>query len=76
MSANNAIIVRKLSENEFQIRDVCVDNYGEKDPITGEPDDGFLITTRTNLEDAMKFATQQYSEYGISYEDRTEAEKK
>lgn len=63
MSSNNAYVIRKISENCFEVRYVaCMDN----DIPTNELP---LEATCDNLEKAMKIANDEQTEYGVMYED-------
>ena len=64
MSSNNAYVIRKVSDNCFEVRYIaCVDN----DVPT---EDLFLEKTCENLEDAMNYINEMTpTEYGITYQD-------
>lgn len=63
MSSNDAYVIRKISENCFEVRYVaCMDNDIPTDELP-------LEATCNNLEEAMKIANKEYTEYGIMYED-------
>ena len=63
MSSNNAYVIRKISENCFEVRYVaCMDNDIPTDELP-------LEATCNNLEEAMKIANKEYTEYGVMYED-------
>ncbi|MFA5434296.1 MAG: hypothetical protein WC319_15735, partial [Candidatus Paceibacterota bacterium] len=64
MSSNNAYVIRKVSDNCFEVRYIaCVDN----DVPT---EDLFLEKTCENLEDAMNYINESIpTEYGVTYQD-------
>ena len=64
MSSNNAYVIRKVSDNCFEVRYIaCADNDV---PI----EDLFLEKTCENLEDAMNFINEMPpTEYGVTYQD-------
>ena len=64
MSSNNAYVIRKVSDDCFEVRYVaCVDN----DVPT---EDLFLEKTCENLEDAMNCINEMPpTEYGVTYQD-------
>lgn len=64
MSSNNAYVIRKVSDDCFEVRYIaCVDN----DVPT---EDLFLEKTCENLEDAMNCINEMPpTEYGITYQD-------
>ncbi|MFA5433480.1 MAG: hypothetical protein WC319_11515 [Candidatus Paceibacterota bacterium] len=64
MSSNNAYVIRKVSDNCFEVRYIaCADN----DVPT---EDLFLETTRNNLESAMNYINEMApTEYGVTYQD-------
>ena len=64
MSSNNAYVIRKVSDNCFEVRYVaCADN-----DVPAE--DLFLEKTCENLEDAMNYINESIpTEYGVTYQD-------
>ena len=62
MSSNNAYVIRKVSDNCFEVRYIaCADN----DVPT---EDLFLETTRDNLESAMNYINEMApTKYGVTY---------
>ena len=64
MSSNNAYVIRKVSDNCFEVRYIaCADN----DVPT---EDLFLEKTCENLEDAMNYINESIpTEYGVTYQD-------
>ena len=59
MSSNDACVVRKISDNCFEVRYVsCMDNDIPPDKLP-------IKATCNSLEEAMKIADDEYTEYGI-----------
>jgi hypothetical protein len=78
MSSNNAVVVRKIAPDKFEVRYVgCIDNYGEPNVILDEKNqttvdgpiyDGYVLDIFPTLEEAMKLASNQETEYGVTFE--------
>jgi len=65
MSADNGLVITKDEENLFRVWEYCAsmeyENYEEM----------HFHKECDSLEDALNYATNQYSEYGVDYHDRT-----
>jgi hypothetical protein len=65
MSSNNAILIKEHrnvhGSFEYDIYDICVDTYPDQEGFSLESS---ILDIRT----AIKFAQEQYSEYGIHFE--------
>lgn len=76
MSSNDAIMIRKVNENTYEVRRIgCVDLLGEIDENTKEEYIGGLESTHKTQLEAHKHAFEiDDTEYGISFQDDSKKE--
>lgn len=77
MSSNDAIMVRKLAEDSFEVRRIgCVDNLDEIDEMSGKPYIGGLVSKHDTENAAYASANEvDDTEYGIIFRDDSQDNK-